>query len=148
MKNILLVEDNQTDVELITEALKDSMEDFALTVASNGEDALDELRGPSPLPQLILLDLNLPKLGGLDVLDEIKSDPALRAIPVIILTNSRAETDVFRAYQGHANAYVRKPLGFDALCEAISTAGKFWFEVVTLPEQDTPQPVSSPPKPA
>jgi len=146
MKNILLVEDNQTDVELITEALKDSLEGYTLTVASNGEDAIDSLLGSDPLPQLILLDLNLPKLGGLDVLNEIKNDPALRTIPVIVLTNSLAETDVYQAYQRHANAYVRKPLGFDALVEAISATGKFWFDIVTLPDQVVPQQPT--PKPA
>jgi two-component system response regulator len=143
---ILLVEDDPTSVDLIREALKDSGLLYDLTVTSDGETALTFLKTGSEKPQLILLDINLPKKSGLEVLKEIKIDPLLRAIPVIMLTSSSSQTDVALAYKYSCNAYVRKPLGFDKLVSTIETIGKFWFTIVTLPEGVT-EPATPPPPP-
>ena len=130
--DILLVEDNQTDAELVGEALKDSNIPHTLRVATNGEEALIILRTEEPPPDLILLDLNLPKMSGLEVLREIKTSD-LRTIPVIVLTNSTSDEDVIQAYQSHCNAYIRKPLGFEGFVEAMMIIEAFWISVTTLP---------------
>lgn len=141
---ILLVEDDHLSVELAREALKDSGIPHNLTVVSDGETAIHYVRKAKP--QFILLDLNLPKKNGLEVLKEIKSDPNLRWIPTIMLTNSRSQEDVLKAYHNYCNAYVRKPLGFDMLVETIKATGKFWFDIATLPEEPSlPPPSSNPP---
>ena len=135
---ILLIEDNAGDVELTREALADSTVVSRMSVARDGESALAFLRreGPyaeSPRPDLILLDLNLPGLDGKAVLAAIKSDPRLRAIPVIVLSSSQAEEDVTRAYQLLANCYVTKPVGYGRFSEIIRAIEQFWFNVVRLP---------------
>lgn len=131
---ILLIEDAQSTVDLIRESLSESDLDAELHVASNGEAALEVLQQGIFSPQLILLDLNLPGKSGLDVLKEVKRDRALRAIPVVVWTNSQSPDDVVRAYAAHCNAYVRKPLEFDELTGVLQEAGKFWFEIATLPD--------------
>lgn len=143
---ILLVEDSQTDRELISEALKDTKLKHRLHLAVDGEEALQFLQ--SERPDLILLDLNLPKKSGLDVLKTMKQDPTLRAIPVIILTNSTAPADVESCYASCANAYIRKPLGFDGFVDVFRTISRFWFQVATLPVEipnSISQAVSIPP---
>jgi len=145
---ILLVEDETATVELLKEALKEANLDYDLEVRSNGEGALEYLRSETLLPQLLLLDLNLPGKSGLEVLKEIKDSRELRALPVIIFTNSRSQDDVVRAYASHVNAYIRKPMGFNALIEVIKITGKFWFEVASLPDTaDSPPPLTIAPKP-
>jgi chemotaxis family two-component system response regulator Rcp1 len=135
---ILLVEDNPGDVELTREALLDSKLHMQLSVASDGVQALAFLArtGPyadAPRPDLILLDLNLPKKDGRAVLSEIKRDPRLRAIPVVVLTSSRAEEDIARAYDLHANCFVTKPVDFDQFTTIVRSIEQFWFSVVKLP---------------
>jgi CheY-like chemotaxis protein len=133
--NILLVEDNSRDARLVREALKDSRIDHVLEVATDGEAAMQVLYSAEFRPHVILLDLNLPKKTGIEVLKEIKRDSSLRPIPVIVLTNSRSEDDVVLAYASYCNAYVRKPLGFDDLLDTLNRIGQFWFESATLPKQ-------------
>lgn len=135
---ILMVEDNPGDVRLTLEALKDAKVSNHLHVVEDGVAALDFLyaREPyidAPHPDLILLDLNLPKKNGREVLAAIKSDDDLKTIPVVILTTSRAEEDVFRAYSLHANCYITKPVGFEQLTNVVRTIEKFWLTIVTLP---------------
>jgi DNA-binding response OmpR family regulator len=144
---IALVEDEASTVELLKEALSDADLDFDLHVFSTGEEALDYLHGSEPLPQLLLLDLNLPGRSGLEVLKEVKQSRSLRVVPVIIMTNSRSPDDVVKAYASHCNAYIRKPMGFDDLIEVMRVTGKFWFEVATVPdvEEAAPPMVSVPP---
>lgn len=133
--DILLVEDNRVDADLVTEALKDAGILHRLDIVSDGEAALRNLRTRETLPDLVLLDLNLPKLHGIEVLKAIKTDPVLRVIPVIVLTNSTSPDDVAACYSHYANAYIRKPIGFDGLTTMISIAGQFWFKTVVLPGQ-------------
>ena len=136
---ILLVEDSPGDVRLTREALRDAKVSNNLHVARDGVEALAFLRreGPQyaecPRPDLILLDLNLPRRDGREVLEEVKADPDLRHIPVIVLTTSQAEEDVLRSYQLHANAYVTKPVDFDHFIEAIKQIDHFFVSVVQLP---------------
>lgn len=133
---ILLVEDNQRDATLIKEALKESsLAHCTVDVATDGELAIQMLHASEVRPNLIFLDLNLPKKSGLEVLKEIKRDSSFRPIPVIVLTNSRSEDDVVLAYSSYCNAYVRKPLGFDALLKAIESIKQFWLDTATLPKQ-------------
>jgi two-component system, chemotaxis family, response regulator Rcp1 len=144
--NILLVEDNRTDAELIAEALKDSQIQHHLELASDGEQAMEYLYREDYKPHLVLLDLNLPKKSGLEVLKEIRRDPFLRPTPVIILTNSRSQDDVVRSYSSFCNAYIRKPLGFEGLLATIRSTGRFWFGTATLPGLTEPMdPKSNPP---
>ena len=135
---ILLVEDNPGDVELTREALHDSKVHMHLSVASDGVEALAFLRregryGDVPRPDLILLDLNLPKKDGRTVLAEVKAEPSLRNIPIVILTSSQAEQDIVRAYDLHANCYVTKPVDFDQFISIVRSIEQFWFTVVKLP---------------
>lgn len=135
---ILLVEDNPADVRLTIEGLKEAKIRNNLNVASDGEQALNVLhrRGPhadAPRPDVIFLDLNMPGMSGLDVLREIKSDAALKTIPVVMLTSSEAESDIIRSYEEHANCYVPKPVAFDAFTQVVRSIESFWFEVVRLP---------------
>lgn len=136
---ILLVEDNPTDVYLTRSAFDEARIGNDLRVVSDGEEALQFLRkegafADAPTPDLILLDLNLPRKDGREVLQEIKSDEALRRIPVIVLTTSEHHEDIERAYTLHANSYVRKPVDFDQFARIIRAVESFWFEVVTLPK--------------
>lgn len=132
--NILLVEDNSNDARLVREALKDSRIEHVLEVVTDGDAAMQLLYSADFRPHIILLDLNLPKKTGIEVLKEIKRDSSLRPIPVIVLTNSRSEDDVVLAYASYCNAYVRKPLGFDGLLDTINRIGQFWFVSATLPK--------------
>lgn len=134
-KTILLVEDNPDDEELTRKALKDANIANEIVVVGNGIEALDYLFGTgtyadrdlSRLPQLILLDLKLPKLSGLQVLERLRTDPRTKLIPVVILTTSSEEEDVLASYQLGANSYVRKPVDFDQFTEAIKHVGLYWL---------------------
>ena len=132
---ILLVEDNRGDVLLTRKALQSAQIENRLSVAESGEAALERLRDDAQaLPDLILLDLNLPRMSGRDVLGQVKADARLRHIPVIILSSSAAEQDIARSYALHANAYVVKPVDLDSFRAAISTIEQFFFFLVELPE--------------
>ncbi len=133
LKSILLAEDNQMDVELTLEALGRHNLANEVTVVNDGAEALDYLRSegkfssrPEGNPAVILLDIKMPKVDGLEVLKEIKSEPDLKAIPVVILTSSREETDLIKSYNLGVNAYVVKPLEFEDFVSAVSQLGAFW----------------------
>ena len=135
---ILLVEDDPGDVLMTTEALADSKVLNNLNVVSNGEEALRYLRregehADAVRPDLVLLDLNLPRVDGREVLAQVKADEHLRTIPVVILTTSEAEEDVLRSYDLHANAYVTKPVDFESFVEVIRQVDDFFISVVRLP---------------
>lgn len=135
---ILLVEDSPTDVLMTEEALKYAKVLNNLHVVENGVDAMAFLRregahAGAPRPDLILLDLNLPRKDGREVLADIKADPVLKIIPVVVLTTSKAEEDVIKAYGLHANCYVTKPVDFASFAEVVRSIEQFWFTVVTLP---------------
>jgi len=135
---VLLVEDNPGDVRLTQEALKEGRIINHLNVVRDGVEATDYLwrRGKfqdAPRPDLILLDLNLPRKNGSEVLQEIKSDPNLRRIPVMILTTSKAEQDLQQAYDLHANCYIAKPVDLDQFLNVVRSIEHFWFKIVTLP---------------
>lgn len=139
---ILLVEDSPTDVLLATEALQHAKLINNLHVVRDGVDALAflERKGPytdAPRPDLILLDLNLPRKDGREVLAEIKINPALKHIPVVVLTTSKADEDVLEAYGHHANCYITKPVDFAQFAEVVRQVESFWFAVVTLPPKIT-----------
>ena len=135
---ILLVEDNPGDVRLTKEALKDGKVKNDLKVVRDGEEAMKFLSRKGEyknekLPDLILLDLNLPKKDGREVLTEIKTDNELKHIPVVILTTSKAEEDILKTYNHHANCYITKPVDFDRFFEVVKTIENFWFQIVKLP---------------
>jgi CheY-like chemotaxis protein len=137
--SILIIEDNPTDVLLMREALADAKLHVDLHVAQDGVAGLEFLRrlgahAQAPRPDLILLDLNMPRKSGLEVLTEIKADASLRAIPVVMLSTSSAEDDLARAYAAHVNCYIRKPVDFGRLAEVVKGIEDFWFTVVTLPK--------------
>lgn len=138
---ILLVEDSPADVLITREAFEEAKLLNTLHVVEDGVQALEFLRrqGPyaeAPRPDLILLDLNLPRKNGREVLAEIKVDPQLKSIPVVILTTSSADEDILKAYDLHANCYVIKPVGFDNFFKAVQSIQDFWFSVVALPLED------------
>ena len=130
---ILLVEDLTADAILLREALEDAGLGGELIVARDGQDALDELHSGRPLPQLVLLDLNLPRVSGAQVLDEIRSTERLAALPVVVLSTSTSPADIAFAYGHRANAYVRKPNGFEALAAVARSIRDFWARTATLP---------------
>lgn len=137
--HILIVDDNSTDLMIMREAFNDTRLKAVLHVANNGEEAMKFLRHAgeftaAPRPDLILLDLNMPRKNGHEVLREIKADPLLLRIPVIILTTSQAEEDVSRSYAAHANCYIRKPVDFKHFEKVLEVIEQFWFETVILPE--------------
>jgi two-component system, chemotaxis family, response regulator Rcp1 len=137
---ILLVEDNPGDVELTREALVAAKVANKLHVVDDGQDAVDFLfrRGKfinAPVPDIVLLDLNLPRKDGRQVLSEIKAEPCLSQIPVVVLTTSQADEDILRAYQLHANCYVTKPVDFNQFMRIVSTIEEFWLTVVKLPKK-------------
>ena len=132
---ILLVEDNPADVGLVEEAFNDGRMQYDLDVATDGVVALEHLNAAKGKPDLILLDLNLPKKDGREVLAEIKADPALREIPVIVLTTSDDEADVHRAYGLHANCYLTKPVDFDDFIRKVRSIEEFWLTFVRLPHR-------------
>ncbi|HEY0095744.1 MAG TPA: response regulator [Archangium sp.] len=135
---ILLVEDNPGDVRLTIEALKEGKVSNNLSVARDGVEALAFLRregphGKAARPDLILLDLNLPKKDGREVLAEIKDDSSLRRIPVVVLTTSKAEEDILRTYDLHANCYITKPVDLEQFISVVRSIDDFWLSVVRLP---------------
>lgn len=135
---VLLVEDNPGDVRLIQEALKDARIHVHITVARDGLEALTVLRQEGKyssvaLPDLVLLDLNLPRLNGHEVLATIKQDELLRRIPVVIVTSSKADQDVAASYQLHANCFVTKPVDLDQFFSVVQAIRDFWFVIVKLP---------------
>jgi len=135
---VLLVEDNPGDVRLTIEALKDGKIHNHLNVAGDGEEALAFLRregqyARAPRPDLILLDLNLPKKDGRELLMEIKKEESLKRIPVVILTTSTAEKDIVKSYDLHANCYINKPVDFDQFTSVVKSIEDFWFSIVKLP---------------
>jgi two-component system, chemotaxis family, response regulator Rcp1 len=137
---ILLVEDNPGDVRLTTEAFKDGKVHNNLNVVWDGVEALAFLRKEGKYanavrPDLVLLDLNLPRKDGRQVLEEIKADPKLRRIPVVILTTSQAEEDILKAYNYNANCYINKPIGFDEFMKVVQSIENFWLTIVKLPTE-------------
>jgi two-component system, chemotaxis family, response regulator Rcp1 len=135
---ILLVEDSPADIALTKEALQESKLINNLHVVTNGVDAIAFLKktgdyADKPRPDLILLDLNLPRKNGREVLAEIKADASLVAIPVVIMTVSQDERDIIESYRLHANCYIRKPVKFDEFIKIVQSIESFWFSIVTLP---------------
>jgi len=135
---VLLVEDSPGDVRLTREAFKDAKVHINLHVASDGAEAMDFLNRAGthsgvPRPDLILLDLNLPKKDGREVLEEIKKSPTLKTIPVVILTTSASDADILRSYSLHANSYITKPVDLDGFLEVVKSIDSFWLSVVKLP---------------
>lgn len=141
---ILLIEDNYGDVLLTLKAFKQGKIANNITVAKTGEEAMQILRREGAhanirVPDLILLDLNLPKKSGKEVLQEIKSDDKLKHIPVVILTSSRAELDVVKTYDLHANSYIIKPVNLEKFGEIVATIEHYWFTIVVLPDANEPE---------
>lgn len=137
-KLILLVEDNKADIRLVEEALKNSVVPHKIVTVRNGIDAMDYLRqqgeyAEASRPDLILLDLNLPRKDGREVLAEIKSDPKLKRIPVVVLTTSKNEDDIFHSYDLHVNCYITKSRNLRQLFEIVKGIEDFWLKTVTLP---------------
>jgi CheY-like chemotaxis protein len=137
---VLLVEDSPGDVRLTREAFKDAKVHINLHVAADGTEAMDFLNREGkystvPRPDLILLDLNLPKKDGREVLKEIKESPTLKSIPVVILTTSASDVDILRSYKLHANCYITKPVGLDGFLEVVKSIDNFWLSVVKLPHE-------------
>jgi two-component system, chemotaxis family, response regulator Rcp1 len=131
---VLLVEDNPGDVRLTREALRDAKVRNSLHVAPDGVVAMAFLRqADAPRPAVILLDLNLPRMNGREVLEAVKRDPALQNIPVVVLTTSQAEQDIAESYRLGANAYVTKPVGLEQFFGVVQSIEQFWFETVKLP---------------
>jgi chemotaxis family two-component system response regulator Rcp1 len=135
---VLLVEDSAGDVRLTREAFKDAKVHISLHVTPDGAEAMAFLKhegkhANAPRPDLILLDLNLPKKDGREVLAEIKESPSLKTIPVVILTTSTSDADVLRSYQLHANCYITKPVGLEGFLKVVRSIDNFWLSVVKLP---------------
>jgi CheY-like chemotaxis protein len=138
---ILMAEDNDMDVFLVREAFEQGRLTVHLDVTENGVDALAYLRGEGQYqgavrPDLVMLDINMPRLDGLSTLKAIREDPALRSLPVVILTTSDAETDVLKSYDNFANAYIVKPISMDNFFSVVRTFEEFWFSVVRLPHRE------------
>jgi CheY-like chemotaxis protein len=141
--DVLLVEDSVGDVRLTREAFKDAKVHINLHVAADGAEAMAFLKraGPhtaAPRPDLILLDLNLPKKDGREVLKEIKESPTLGIIPVVILTTSASEADILRTYQLHANCYITKPVDLEGFLTVVKSIDSFWLSIVKLPHAASP----------
>lgn len=140
-KVILLVEDNPDDVELTLRALKKNNIANEVVVAGDGEEALEYLMGTgkytgrtvTDLPEVVLLDLKLPKVGGLEVLRAVRADPRTRLLPVVVLTSSSEEPDIITSYQLGANSYIRKPVNFDQFVDAIRQLGLYWLVLNQAP---------------
>lgn len=135
---ILLVEDSPSDVRLTLAALEQAKITNRVSHVEDGVEAMAYLRrqgtyADAPRPDLVLLDLNLPRKDGREVLEELKSEPDLATIPVVVLTTSKAEQDVLRSYELHANCYISKPVDFVSFLEVIQSIERFWLAVVTLP---------------
>lgn len=139
--DILLVEDNLGDLRLLEEALVESKLHLNLSVARDGQEALDFLEqqgdfADSPRPDLVLLDWNLPKVKGEQVLKAVKDNDHLKHIPVVVLTSSQAQEDVLRSYDLHANCFITKPIDFDKFSSIVNAIGGFWFSIVRLPPKE------------
>ncbi len=139
---ILLVEDNEDDIILTREAFEENRLANKLNVVKTGMDALKYLKKEEPFsaavkPNIILLDLNLPEMSGIEVLQNIKNEDNLKDIPVVILTTSNLEQDIVKSYKLHASCYINKPVNLDEFFELIKVFGKFWFSIVTLPENES-----------
>jgi len=140
-KMILLVEDNPNDEELTLRALKKANIANQVAIARDGQEALDFLfstgkyagREPPTMPAVVLLDLKLPKLDGIDVLQRIRADPRTKLIPVVVLTSSSEDEDMVRSYQSGANSYVRKPIEFSAFADAVTQLGMYWVLINQIP---------------
>ena len=137
---ILLVEDNEGDVGLVEEVLEEAKIRNIIHVAEDGEEAMLFLNKETPFddaptPDIILLDLNLPQKDGREVLEEIKTDENLKRIPVVVLTTSKAEEDIIKSYDLHANSYITKPVDFDQFIRVVRSIENFWLEVVRLPNE-------------
>ena len=137
--DILLVEDNPGDVRLTQEALNEGRIENKLHVVFDGVEAIEFLSKTGKhknaiVPDLILLDLNLPKMNGLEVLEKIKNDPELKLIPVIVLTTSQSENDIHASYAMHLNCFVSKPVEYDSFMSVIKSIEDFWFTIVKLPQ--------------
>jgi len=137
--NILLVEDNEGDIVLTLEALNEAKIHNEINVVKDGDAALRYMKKEGEYtdvktPDLVLLDINLPKMDGIEVLTELKNDDLLRVIPIVMLTTSDSEKDIFQAYQSHANCYITKPVNFENFMEVIQTIKNFWINIVQLPK--------------
>lgn len=137
---VLLVEDSPADIRLTQEALKENKLMVNLNIAHDGVEAMEYLRKENqyankPRPDLILLDLNMPRMDGREVLKTVKEDPSFCSIPIVILTISSAEEDILLTYKHHANCYIRKPLDLNQFMEIVKKIEIFWFSIVTLPDQ-------------
>lgn len=138
---ILLVEDNEGDIVLTIEALKEAKIHNVINVVRDGDEALEYLRKKGkyakvPSPDIIFLDINLPKVDGTEILSIIKNDDLLKIIPVIMLTTSDSEQDVIQAYHNHANCYITKPVDMENFMKVIHTIKNFWISIVTLPKNN------------
>ena len=138
--SVLLIEDNPGDIRLIQEALRNSEIVEKIDVVVDGDEAMNFLRkkgdfAEAKQPDLILLDLNLPKRNGLEVLEELKSNDKFKHIPVVVLTSSEADQDVFKSYELHANCYIAKPIDFEQFSSVLTSIEKFWFIVAKLPTE-------------
>jgi CheY-like chemotaxis protein len=136
--DVLLVEDSAAEARLAREALRETAVPVELHVASDGVEALDFLRRQgefqnAPRPSLVLLDLNLPRKDGREVLSDMKGDADLRRIPVVILTTSQAQADIERAYELHANCYIQKPLELDGFIDIVKSISRYWLQTAELP---------------
>ena len=139
--DILMVEDSLDDIEITMEALKNTKINNNLVSVRDGVEAMALLRKEGEYedaarPDLILLDLNMPRMDGRQVLEQIKSDPDLQKIPVVVLTTSAAEEDVLKAYELHANCYITKPVGLEQFAKVVTSIEDFWFSVVRLPSEE------------
>lgn len=139
--DVLLVEDNPGDARLTREAFREGHVQVTLHVVTDGIEALDFLHqrrahDDAPRPDIVLLDINLPRLNGDEVLEEMRADPDLDSVPVVVLTSSSAEEDVERLYDRHANAYLTKPIDPDEFIETVRTLEEFWLSIVRLPGED------------
>ena len=135
---MLVVDDNPADIDLMRETLREGRLMNRIHACGDGLQALQFLRregefGAAPRPDMILLDLNMPRMDGREFLAEIKGDPTLRRIPVVVLTTSKADEDVYRSYDLGVNSYIVKPVTFEALVDILQTLEKYWFEIVELP---------------
>ena len=138
---VLIVDDDKEDIDLTLEVLKLSKLKLTIEMANDGIEAMNYLnetyaKNPEDLPDLILLDLNMPRKNGHEVLSEIKSSKNLRKIPVVILTTSSAESDISKSYDSGTNCYITKPVGLDQFQEVVQAVNNFWFTVVKLPEKE------------
>jgi two-component system response regulator len=139
--DVLIVEDNPGDARLIMEVLKSNMVYKSLHVVTDGVEAIDFLNKKGrftlmPRPDLIILDLNLPKKDGREVLAELKSDERFKQIPVVVMTTSQAEEDILNSYNLHANCYITKPIDFEHFVQVVGSLENFWFSLVKLPPKD------------